>query len=99
MVDQRRRPRQRQPSQRRPERSRRAVQLQRGGKVTVANRHAQRSNVDPVQYLLQHGYTQVTSYQPDSRYWPLQWIEFGWLTALALLLLGTAFWLLRRRPA
>ena len=56
-------------------------------------------NVDPVQYLLQHGYTQVTSYQPDSRYWPLQWIEFGWLTALALLLLGAAFWLLRRRPA
>ncbi|MCW2529776.1 MAG: hypothetical protein JWM76_4636, partial [Pseudonocardiales bacterium] len=37
--------------------------------------------------------------QPDSRYWTFQWIEFGWLTALALLLLGAAFWLLRRRPA
>jgi hypothetical protein len=33
-----------------------------------------------MQYLLQHGYTQVTSYQPDSRYWTLQWIESGgWL--------------------
>jgi hypothetical protein len=71
-----------------------------GGKVTAApSGSASGNNVDPVQYLLQHGYTQVTSYQPDSRYWPIQWIEFGWLAALTLLLLGTAFWLLRRRPA
>ena len=55
--------------------------------------------VDPVQYLLSHGYTQVTSYQPDSRFWTFQWIEFGWLTLLAVILLATAFWLLRRRPA
>ena len=57
------------------------------------------NSVDPVQYLIHHGYAQVTSYQPDNRYWPLQWIEFGWLATLAILLLGTAFWLLRRRPA
>ena len=69
-----------------------------GGKVTVGP-SASGNDVDPVQYLLQHGYTQVTSYQPDSRYWPFQWIEFGWLTTLALILLATAFWLLRRRPA
>jgi hypothetical protein len=55
------------------------------------------SSIDPVQYLPQHGYTQITSYQPDSRYWTIQWIEFGALAALALLLLGAAFWLLRRR--
>ena len=55
--------------------------------------------VDPVQYLLQHGYTQLTSYQPDSRYWPFQWIEFGWLTIFSLLLLAASIWLLRRRPA
>lgn len=55
------------------------------------------NSTDPVQYLLQHGYTQITSYQPDSRYWTFQWIEFGWLTALAVLLLEAAFWLLRRR--
>jgi LPXTG-motif cell wall-anchored protein len=41
----------------------------------------------------------MTSYQPDSRYWPFQWIETGWLTALALLLLGATLWLLRRRQA
>jgi len=54
---------------------------------------------DPFQYLLQHGYTQWTSYQPDSRYWPFQWIEFGWLVALSLLLLAAAVWLVRRRGA
>ncbi len=54
---------------------------------------------DPVQYLLQHGYLQVTSYQPDSRFWTFQWIEFSWLTALALILLTITFWLIRRRPA
>ncbi|MCW2783751.1 MAG: hypothetical protein JWP74_268 [Marmoricola sp.] len=67
-----------------------------GGKVTVGVPGA---DVDPTQYLLQHGYTQITSYQPDGRYWTFQWIETGWLAALALLLLGAAFWLLRRRPA
>jgi hypothetical protein len=71
-----------------------------GGKVTVApSGSASGNSIDPMQYLLQHGYTQVTSYQPDSRYWTLQWIEFGWLAALVLLLLGAAFWLLRRRSA
>ncbi len=54
---------------------------------------------DPVTYLLHHGYTQWTSYQPASRYWALQWIEFGWLTALAILLLTATFLLVRRRDA
>lgn len=57
------------------------------------------SQVDPVQYLVQHGYTQWTSYQPDSRYWPFQWVELGWLTLLSVVLLATAVWLVRRRPA
>jgi ABC-type transport system involved in multi-copper enzyme maturation permease subunit len=57
------------------------------------------NSVDPVQYLLQHGYTQLTSYQPNGRYWGFQWIEFGWLTILSALLLGASIWLLRRRPA
>jgi hypothetical protein len=71
-----------------------------GGKVTAApSGAASGNNIDPVQYLMQHGYTQITSYQPDSRYWPFQWIEFGWLTALALVLLGAVCWLLRRRSA
>lgn len=57
------------------------------------------NTVDPVQYLLQHGYLQMTSYQPDNRYWTFQWIEFAWLTTLSALLLAASIWLLRRRPA
>jgi hypothetical protein len=55
--------------------------------------------VDPVQYLVEHGYLQMTSFQPGSRYWPFQWIELGWLTVLSLALLGASVWLLRRRSA
>lgn len=56
-------------------------------------------NLDPVHYLIAHGYTLLTTYQPPSRYWPFQWIEGSWLLALSLLLLGTTIWLVRRRAA
>ena len=51
------------------------------------------------QYLAQHGYTQWTSYQPASRFWPFQWIEGGWLLALSVLLIAATVWLVRRRAA
>ncbi len=54
---------------------------------------------DPFAYLLQHGYTQWTSYQPDHRYWPFQAIELGWLLVLSAALLATTVWLVRRRGA
>jgi len=73
------------------------VQVADGG--TSGAVRAPSGTVDPVQYLLSHGFQQVTSYQPDSRYWTFQWIEFGWLTALSLLLLGLTLWLLHRRAA
>jgi ABC-type transport system involved in multi-copper enzyme maturation permease subunit len=57
------------------------------------------ANIDPVHYLIQHGYTQLTTYQPASRFWPFQWIEGGWLLALSLLLLAATVWLVRRRAA
>jgi uncharacterized protein YneF (UPF0154 family) len=57
------------------------------------------ANLDPVHYLIQHGYTQLTTYQPDSRFWPFQWIEGGWLLALSLLLITATVWLVRRRAA
>ena len=57
------------------------------------------ASVDPVRYLVQHGYAQLTTYQPDSRFWPFQWIEGGWLLALSLLLLAATVWLVRRRAA
>jgi hypothetical protein len=50
-------------------------------------------------YLLHHGYTQLTSYQPASRFWQFQWIEGGWLLALSLLLIAATIWLVRRHAA
>ena len=52
-----------------------------------------------VRYLTQHGYTYWTRYQPDSRFWPFQWIESGWLLALSVLFIAAAVWLVRRRAA
>ena len=52
-----------------------------------------------LQYLTRHGYTQWTSYQPGSRFWPFQWIETGWLLALSVLLIAATVWLVRRRAA
>jgi len=49
--------------------------------------------------LMQHGYTQWTSYQPATRFWPFQWIEGGWLLALSVLLIAAAVWLVQRRAA
>jgi hypothetical protein len=72
------------------------IQTGGGGKTTPASPG---QGVDPVTYLLHHGFTQWTSYQPASRYWTFQWIEFGWLTALALLLLAASLLLLRYRDA
>jgi hypothetical protein len=55
--------------------------------------------VDPFRWLAQHGYTEWTSYQPASRYWPFQWIEGCWLLALSLLLIAATIWVVRRRAA
>jgi hypothetical protein len=47
--------------------------------------------------LTPHGYTQWTSYQPASRFWPFQWIEGGWLLVLSAVLIAVTVWLVRRR--
>lgn len=54
---------------------------------------------DPVQYLIQHGYTQLTTYQPARLFWSFQWIEAGWLVAISVILIASAVWLVRRRAA
>jgi len=51
------------------------------------------------QCLAPHGYTQWTSYQPATRFWPFQWIEGGWLLALSALLIAATIWLIHRRAA
>lgn len=50
-------------------------------------------------YLVDHGFTQWTTYQPASRFWPFQWIEGGWLFALSILLCAVTLWVVRRRAA
>jgi hypothetical protein len=42
------------------------------------------------------GYRQQVTYQPSSRFWPLQWYETGIYTALTLGLAGFCFWQIRR---
>jgi hypothetical protein len=50
-----------------------------------------------LRYLTAHGYTYWTRYQPGSRFWPVQWIEGGWLLALSVLLIAATVWLVGRR--
>jgi hypothetical protein len=50
-------------------------------------------------WLTQQHYTQVISYQPASRFWTFQFIEAGWLIALAAILIAASVWLVRRRAA
>jgi ABC-type transport system involved in multi-copper enzyme maturation permease subunit len=58
------------------------------------------SSINPfAQCLASHGYTNWTSYQPASRFWPFQWIEGGWLLVLSVLLIAATIWLVQRRAA
>jgi ABC-2 family transporter protein len=68
--------------------------------VGVVSRLCPSANASsPAQCLTRHGYTQWSSYQPGSRFWPFQWIEGGWLLALSMLLIAATVWLVRRRAA
>ena len=58
---------------------------------------AARASINPVRYLIRHGYAQLTTYQPDGRFWTFQWIVGGWLLALSLVLITVTLWLVRRR--
>jgi hypothetical protein len=53
----------------------------------------------PVQAFAQHGITQWWRYIPVSRFWPMQFIEAGWLLALSVLLIAATVWLVRRRAS
>jgi hypothetical protein len=51
------------------------------------------------QALAQHGITEWWRYVPVSRFWPMQFLEAGWLLILSALLLAGTVWLVRRRAA
>ncbi len=53
----------------------------------------------PVPTLASHGITQWYHYIPVSRFWPMQFIEAGWLLALSALLVAATVWLVRHRAA
>ena len=41
------------------------------------------------------GNTQWSRYIPVSRFWPMQFVEAGWLLALSVLLIAATVWLVR----
>ncbi|MGW2372578.1 MULTISPECIES: hypothetical protein [Kitasatospora] len=58
-----------------------------------------RDNADLQSLVRDGGYTVHEVYQPADRFWPFQWIEFGWTTLLAVALCAAAVWWVRRRAA
>ncbi len=59
--------------------------------------HAANATGDPMQCLASHGIAIAVTYQPTSRYWPIQWTETAICLALALALAGFCYWRLGRR--
>ncbi len=47
--------------------------------------------------LTREGYRQHVVYQPQSRFWPLQWAETGLYLAASAVLTGCCLWWIRRR--
>lgn len=49
-----------------------------------------------IQHLIQLGDNRsVLTYQPAARFWPLQWVETGSFTAVAVLLAAFCYWRVR----
>ena len=63
------------------------------------NNGAPRVKETLAQEFAQHGITQWFRYIPVSRFWPMQFVEAGWLLALSVLLIAATVWLVRRRAA
>ena len=75
----------------------RSDQVLQGAPGQLSGKGGVPQSVSVWQYLAQHGYRLVTSYQPASRFWPFQWIEGGWLVALSMLFMAATVWFVRRR--
>lgn len=70
--------------------------LQQGG-AQLAGKGGVPDSLGSWEFLVRHGLSQWTTYQPDSRFWLFQSIEAGWLLASSVLLLTAAVVLVRRR--
>jgi hypothetical protein len=56
-------------------------------------------NMSLTKVLAEHGYIEWNRYIPLSHYWPMQFIEAGWLLILAVGIGAATVWLVRRRAA
>jgi ABC-2 family transporter protein len=54
-------------------------------------------NGDSMPCLASHGISVAVTYQPTSRFWPIQWTETGIYLALAAFLAGFCYWRVGRR--
>jgi hypothetical protein len=68
------------------------------GREDLAVLHAQQAGIDPHTYLVTLGWKRVISYQPAGRFWTFQLIEAGLFVALAVAVVLTTLWLVRRTP-
>ncbi len=53
----------------------------------------------PPQALAQHGITEWWRYIPVSRFWPMQFVEAGWLLVVSAAFVAATVWLVRHRAA
>jgi hypothetical protein len=58
-----------------------------------------KTTLTQAQEFAQHGITEWWRYVPVSRFWPMQFIEAGWLLVLSILLGAATVWLVRHRAA
>lgn len=63
----------------------------------MPTRPSGRARLDKFSCLASHGIAIAVTYQPPSRYWPIQWAETGIYLALALILAGFCYWRVGRR--
>src|SRR5262245_34178149 len=55
------------------------------------------ADFDPVQYLAHHGFRARDDLPAGQPLWTFQWIEGGWLLAVALILVAVTVWRVRCR--
>ena len=69
------------------------------GREDLAVAHAQHGGIDPQSYIVSLGWHRLVTYQPPSRFWSFQLIEFGIFSCLGVVAIALAVYLVRREPA
>jgi hypothetical protein len=70
-----------------------------GGHLASAAIQNQVQNAPGVGMSVPHGYTEWFRWIPPDRFWPMQFIQAGWLLVLAVAIMAGTVWLVRRRAA